>query len=146
MPTHKLGECMENNDLDPLNKEASVRNSADSEASRTDDNHHPKVADSALVGGPTAAMEEPSPKSPELILPEWSLPRANFAATGGAVTAVALGLWACLTGWLTDLTILNALLGLAMGFWGLKSPRKRLALFGIGLNLLAILFSLIWRW
>lgn len=72
---------------------------------------------------------------------DW--PRGKYAATGGAVGAVALGLWALITFWLTDWTMLNALVGLALGFWGLQSPRQKIARLGLGLNLLALLACLV---
>jgi hypothetical protein len=103
-----------------------------------------KVADNALNTPLKAPADELSrtPSGDRLV--DWSFSRASFAATGGATAAIALGVWSGLTLWLTGWTVINALIGLAMGIWALKSPRKRVAWAGIGLNLLVILGSVIW--
>jgi len=67
----------------------------------------------------------------------------NLAAKGGAVGALVLGIW-CLAGsFITNWSIINGLLGLSMGFWGLTSRHKKMAWIGIVLCLAGIMLSLV---
>jgi hypothetical protein len=113
-----------------------------SETSRTTTDSVAKVVVPALASAAMADNYKQAAPAGNSETGDWGLPQANFAATGGAVAALALGLWSGLTCWLTPWTAVNAVLGLAMGIWGLKSPRKRIAVGGIGLNLIAIFLTL----
>lgn len=110
------------------------------EANPNGNNRAPNASDGGMERDSAHSGLE-MPKLPGPIPPgDW--PRGKYAATGGAVAAVALGSWALLTFWLTDWTLLNASAGLALGVWGLQSPRPRTAILGLGLNLLALLACL----
>lgn len=58
----------------------------------------------------------------------------HYSAIGGAVASLALGTWSIVSSWLTPLGIINSILGIGFGIWGLKSPRRRIALTGIVLS------------
>ena len=67
----------------------------------------------------------------------------NLAAKGGAVGALVLGIW-CLAGsFITNWSIINGLIGLMMGFWGLTSRNKKMACIGIALCMTGIFLSLV---
>ena len=67
----------------------------------------------------------------------------NMSANGGAVGALVLGVW-CLAGSLiTNWSIINGLIGLLMGLWGLTSRKRKTALIGICLCLVGIFLSLV---
>jgi hypothetical protein len=59
-------------------------------------------------------------------------------AMGGTVASLVLGVFAALLGMLWPPAALIAILGLAMGIWGLSSPRRNLALVGMLICCLAI--------
>lgn len=64
--------------------------------------------------------------------------RARHMAMGGTVASLVLGVFASLLGLLWPPAALMAVVGLAMGIWGLSSPRRNLALVGMLLCCLAI--------
>jgi hypothetical protein len=64
--------------------------------------------------------------------------RAALMAMGGTVASLVLGVFAAALGTLWPPAALIAILGLAMGIWGLRSPRRNLALIGMLLCCLAI--------
>lgn len=64
--------------------------------------------------------------------------RASMMAMGGTVASLVLGIFAGLLALLWPPAALIAVLGLAMGIWGLRSPRRNLALVGMLLCCLAI--------
>lgn len=64
--------------------------------------------------------------------------RASVMAMGGTVTAVVLGLFSGLLAIVWPPAAVIAVLGLVMGIWGLRSPRRNLALVGMLLCCLAI--------
>lgn len=67
----------------------------------------------------------------------------NLAAKGGAVGALVLGIW-CLAGsFITNWSVINGLLGLMMGFWGLTSRHKKMAWIGIAFCMIGILLCLV---
>lgn len=57
----------------------------------------------------------------------------NIAAKGGAVAAVTLGLLTLFGAFVTQWSIFNAVVGIVLGIWGLKSPLKRTAWLGLSL-------------
>ncbi len=67
----------------------------------------------------------------------------SLAANGGAVAAVVLGVWSILGSLFTSLSVINSLLGIMLGAWGLSSRKKVLAVFGIGLCVLGVLSCLL---
>lgn len=67
----------------------------------------------------------------------------GIAANGGAVGAVVLGIWSILGSLLTYWSIINGILGLVLGVWGLTSKRPRTAWIGIFLSLIGTVLSTI---
>jgi hypothetical protein len=67
----------------------------------------------------------------------------NLAAKGGAVGALVLGIWCFAGSFITNWSIINGLLGLLMGFWGLTSKHKKMAWIGIALCLIGMFLSLV---
>ena len=67
----------------------------------------------------------------------------NISANGGAVGALVLGIWSLVGVFITNWSIINGILGLLLGFWGLTSGKRRMAWIGIGLCVLSIFLSLI---
>lgn len=67
----------------------------------------------------------------------------NIAANGGAVGAIVLGIWSLIGAFITNWSIINGVLGLLLGFWGLTSRRRKMAWVGIVLCLISIFLSLI---
>lgn len=69
----------------------------------------------------------------------------SVAANGGAVASITLGIWSILGAFFSSLSIINSLLGVCLGMWGLTSRKKKTAMFGILLCLMGIaacMFSL----
>jgi hypothetical protein len=83
------------------------------------------------------AARQTSPRRPstgELI----DARRASLMAMGGTVGSLVLGLFAAILAILWPPAAIIAVLGLALGIWGLSSPRRNLALVGMLLCCLAI--------
>ena len=57
------------------------------------------------------------------------------------MSAVALGVLGIATAWFSLLSLVPALLGIAMGLWGIGSHFRRRAWAGIGLSLLALVLA-----
>ena len=57
--------------------------------------------------------------------------RSNQAANGGAINSLILGVLTISGAFLTPWSLLNGLLGLFMGVWGLTSTKKRMASLGL---------------
>ncbi|MDB4778118.1 hypothetical protein OAG68_01550 [bacterium] len=55
----------------------------------------------------------------------------SVAANGGSIAAIILGVWSILGALFTSLSIVNSLLGILLGLWGLSSRKKGLAVLGI---------------
>jgi hypothetical protein len=64
--------------------------------------------------------------------------RAAMMAMGGTVASLVLGVFAAVLGLVWPPAALIAVLGLAMGIWGLSSPRRNLALIGMLICCLAV--------
>ena len=95
----------------------------------------PITATAEVIAKPAAvAIQEPAPLPPEL---------QNLAANGGAVGAVVLGVWSILGSLLTPYSLINGLLGLLMGLWGLSSRRRLLAVVGIVISFIGMTMSLL---
>lgn len=63
----------------------------------------------------------------------------GIAANGGAVAAVALGVWTIFGSMLTHWAAINGIMGFVLGIWGLSSKRPRLAWLGIILCIIGVL-------
>ncbi|MCO6455123.1 MAG: hypothetical protein J5I93_07470, partial [Pirellulaceae bacterium] len=66
---------------------------------------------------------------------------AHTAAVGGAIGSVVLGGMSLVGCLITNAALVTALLGLAMGVWGLYSTRRGLAVLGLLLCFLALSIS-----
>ncbi len=75
--------------------------------------------------------------------PKISANMDNVSAIGGAVGALVLGFWSLIGAFITNWSIINAVLGLLLGFWGLTSYRRKMAWVGIVLCLISMFLSLI---
>ena len=76
---------------------------------------------------------EPPPVATEL---------EGIAANGGAVGALVLGIWSILGSLLTYWSLINGIMGLVLGVWGLTSKRPRTAWLGIFLCLIGTFMSM----
>lgn len=72
-----------------------------------------------------------------------ALARENVASTGGAVSAVTLGTLAIIGGIFTPFALINGVLGLLLGAWGLASPRKKLSGVGMFICVIGIIFPVV---
>ncbi len=70
-------------------------------------------------------------------------PMTHLAAKGGAVGAMVLGVLAFVGSFITSYAILNSIMGLALGLWGLKSDHRRTAMLGMALCLIAAFFCVV---
>ncbi len=70
-----------------------------------------------------------------------SVRSAYGANTGGAVASLCLGVLSFLFSYFTWMALIPAIVGLAMGIWGLYSMRRGLALAGVVLCCLALAIS-----
>ncbi len=66
----------------------------------------------------------------------------NLSANGGAVGALVLGVWCFLGSFITNWSIINGMLGLLLGAWGLTSRKKKWAWIGIVLCTIGILLCM----
>ena len=66
----------------------------------------------------------------------------NLSANGGAIGALVLGVWCFAGSFITNWSIINGILGLLLGTWGLTSRRKKTAWIGIALCTIGILLCL----
>ena len=66
----------------------------------------------------------------------------NLSANGGALGALVLGIWCFLGAFITNWSIINGVLGLLLGAWGLTSRRKKTAWVGIVFCTIGIIFCL----
>ncbi len=67
----------------------------------------------------------------------------NMSANGGAIGSLVLGIWCVIGSFITNWSIINGLIGLLMGFWGLTSRKQRMAWIGITLCVIGIFMSLV---
>lgn len=65
----------------------------------------------------------------------------NLSAKGGAVASLVLGLMAIIGISFSSLSLLNALLGLTLGLWGLTSNSPWISQIGIGLSLITVVLA-----
>ena len=97
-----------------------------------------EVPDLAAVALATAVGKTPAKFSP----PPLAKNLQNLSANGGAVGALVLGAWCFLGSFITNWSIINGILGLLLGTWGLTSRRKKTAWIGIALCTIGILLCL----
>ncbi len=67
----------------------------------------------------------------------------NLSANGGAVGALVLGIWSIIGVFITNWSIINGVLGLLLGLWGLTSGKRRMAWIGIAFCLVSIFLAMI---
>lgn len=67
----------------------------------------------------------------------------NVAAVGGAVGALALGIWSIVGSFITPWSIVNSGLGILLGFWGITSRHRQWALFGMVLCVIGFVLTTI---
>ena len=82
----------------------------------------------------TPELETPVPLEVIKVFPQpLDMPAdfQNLAAVGGSVGAVILGIWSIIGSIITPFSSINGLVGILMGFWGLQSSRKKMAITGI---------------
>lgn len=104
-----------------------------------------EYAEAVLAEGENQSRPASSLSAALMAIPAPPLARnmENMSANGGAVGALVLGVW-CLAGSLiTNWSIINGLIGLLMGLWGLTSRKRKTALIGICLCLVGIFLSLV---
>ena len=95
----------------------------------------PAPAAYPFAGPPINALATPAPM-PSLVRP---VPKTqNYAALGGAYSAVVLGLLGVVLAWFRYEAAIIGFIGLLAGIWGIYSPRRGLALAGMLLCCLAI--------
>jgi len=68
----------------------------------------------------------------------------NLAAVGGAVGALLLGIWSIVGATISPYASINAAVGILMGFWGISSPRKKMAIIGLVLCMIGLGLS-VWE-
>jgi hypothetical protein len=85
------------------------------------------------LNGPVGSFRIPPPIQENL---------DNIAAKGGAVAAMVLGSWALIGAFITNWSLINALLGLVLGLWGLSSRHSRWAGIGMVLCVISLLLCL----
>ena len=66
----------------------------------------------------------------------------GIAANGGAVGAMVLGIWSILGSLLTYWSMINGVMGLVLGVWGLTSKRPKMAMIGIALCIVGCFLSM----
>ena len=86
---------------------------------------------------PLAIVMNLSPK-PESERSDFDL-HDSVAANGGAVASVVLGIWSILGSLFSTLSIINSIMGIALGMWGLTSRKQFVAVTGIMLCLVGIM-------
>jgi hypothetical protein len=94
----------------------------------------PPVAEFATAEFANAADENETTPAAQ-VTPELALPPQfqNLHANGGAVAAVFLGVLCIFGAFITQWSLFNAALGIALGLWGMKSRKTKTSLIGIGL-------------
>jgi hypothetical protein len=104
--------------------------------------NHSKTGEIVQAPPVIYAVSSPQPARKIIPAPPVAAELEGIAANGGAVGAVVLGVWSILGSTLTSWSLINAVLGLAMGLWGLSSKRPRTAWIGIVLSVLGAFLSL----
>ncbi|MEM7455167.1 MAG: hypothetical protein AAF456_12530 [Planctomycetota bacterium] len=98
-----------------------------------------------IVYNPGEAVVEPEQIciNPPLEAPDISADLEAIAAGGGAVAATVLGLLTVGGSFVTNWSIINGIMGIMLGLWGLSSRRRRLAWIGLILCFVGSILSII---
>ena len=96
------------------------------------------VVVAALVQPPSRKEAAPSSPGAPVSRPRPYHLRQLTAAQGGAIAALVLGLMSLVASFYTELAAIPAALGLALGAWGLFSPRRGPAILGLLLCFVAL--------
>ncbi len=109
------------------------------------DQVHPQEVTEASLADPISEAEKAllAPAGAGGSAPPIAANMDNMAANGGAIGALVLGIWVIAGSFITSWSLINGLLGLIMGFWGLTSRKQRIAWIGIALCLVGIFMCLI---
>ena len=91
-----------------------------------------------VLDGSFAAAGVPKLQAP----PPLAKSLQNLSANGGAIGALVLGIWCLAAAFVTNWSIINGLLGLILGFWGLSSRKQMIAWIGIAFCVAGVLLSL----
>jgi len=91
-----------------------------------------QMAAASVAVPPIGALPPPLAKSMQ-----------NLSANGGAVGSLVLGIWCLIGSFITNWSIINGLLGLLLGVWGLTSRKKKMAWIGIALCVIGSLMAMI---
>lgn len=102
----------------------------------------PDATPDAMPGGAGVAMAAVGKIPLKIAPPPLAKNLENLSANGGAVGALVLGIWCFLGSFITNWSIINGMLGLLLGAWGLTSRRKKTAWIGIALCTVGILLCL----
>lgn len=93
--------------------------------------------DAEFAESEVVEAEVSSPLTEDFKIPPRMAPNLeNLSANGGAVGAFVLGLWCFLGSFVTSWSLINGVLGLPLGVWGLISRKKKTAWIGILLCLI----------
>ena len=102
--------------------------------------------DEVTVAATPADVETPRvayrPKLSSADAPPVAVDLEGIAANGGSVGALVLGIWSILGSFLTYWSMINGILGLMLGVWGLASRKPRLAWIGILLSVVGCFMSM----
>ncbi len=97
------------------------------------------IEENDVAAGATGAAMNPRIQLPPPIAKSLD----NLSAKGGAVGALVLGIWCIIGSFITNWSILNGILGLLLGIWGLTSAKKTTAWVGIICCLIGMSMSLL---
>jgi hypothetical protein len=86
--------------------------------------------------------EASAPSMSEVPLTETAEPVAT-QKTGKATASLVLGILSIVFSVLTYIGIILGIIGIVMGFLGLKSPKRKVATWGLGLSILGTIVSII---
>lgn len=98
----------------------------------------------ARYADPNEAIPTATEASPDIsheLPPQFQ----NVSAKGGAVAAIVLGCLAIFGAFVTQWSLFNAIVGLVLGLWGLRSNLTRTAMLGICFCVIGIVLCAVMR-
>ena len=98
----------------------------------------------ARYADPSEAIPTATEASPDIsheLPPQFQ----NVSAKGGAVAAIVLGCLAIFGAFVTQWSLFNAIVGLVLGLWGLRSNLTRTAMLGICVCVIGIVLCAVMR-